>query len=221
MLRAKDTLVSDKMNPRRNYAGQRIRHFVVVELSSRKTFPGGSKQRRWVCRCDCGSMFVATTAELARQRKSCGCMTFTGTHGNTKQDPTETSWNNLINRYVQTARRDGRVWKLSTDAAKALFVENCFYCGCPPANTHNVFITKAGRVHTRNVERARLGEIRYNGLDRIDSSLGYSAENVRTCCSTCNFAKGTMTTAAFEVWLDRISAHRPRWGAIRSESEAS
>jgi hypothetical protein len=35
------------------------------------------------------------------------------------------------------------------------------------------------------------------GLDRIDSSKGYSIENVRPCCKLCNQAKNNLTEVEF------------------------
>lgn len=47
----------------------------------------------------------------------------------------------------------------------------------------------------------------YNGLDRIDSFKTHDLDNVRTCCSTCNYAKLQMTTVEFTQWLTEISAN--------------
>jgi hypothetical protein len=36
-----------------------------------------------------------------------------------------------------------------------------------------------------------------NGVDRIDSSIGYLPENVVPCCGLCNWMKGDQTQAEF------------------------
>ena len=47
--------------------------------------------------------------------------------------------------------------------------------------------------------------IRYNGLDRVDSSDGYSMDNCVPCCIICNRAKGNMTQKEFYMWISKIS----------------
>jgi hypothetical protein len=37
----------------------------------------------------------------------------------------------------------------------------------------------------------------YNGIDRIDSNLGYEINNCIPCCGTCNYMKNTMTPKDF------------------------
>lgn len=44
-----------------------------------------------------------------------------------------------------------------------------------------------------------------NGVDRIDSSLGYLVSNCVPCCSICNRAKGAMPYAEFLEYLLRFS----------------
>jgi hypothetical protein len=43
-----------------------------------------------------------------------------------------------------------------------------------------------------------------NGIDRIDSKLGYVEGNVVSCCKICNSAKGDLTLAEFENWINKM-----------------
>lgn len=65
--------------------------------------------------------------------------------------------------------------------------QNCEYCGKAPST-----------------ER---GKFRYNGLDRIDSSLDHSEDNIVTCCWHCNRAKYTMSVNDFLSHIQRIYLH--------------
>lgn len=62
-----------------------------------------------------------------------------------------------------------------------LIVKNCFYCD----------------------KEAKIGSLRdmiageYNGVDRIDSKIGYYPENCVTCCRTCNMMKNTLDVGSF------------------------
>lgn len=46
--------------------------------------------------------------------------------------------------------------------------------------------------------------MKYSGIDRIDSKGGYTANNVRPCCRTCNTLKNDATEAEFVLKLLRM-----------------
>lgn len=76
------------------------------------------------------------------------------------------------NRYAnarQLALNDGREFTLEFEAYLALVTQACTYCALP--------LDETGR-----------------GLDRIDNSRGYSADNVVPCCGPCNRARGAFFT---------------------------
>lgn len=68
--------------------------------------------------------------------------------------------------------------------------QRCHYCDSPPI----VFYKKL---------KSREG-VTYNGIDRVDSSGGYTLNNVVTCCKFCNFAKSRWSVEEFTAWLDRV-----------------
>ena len=43
-----------------------------------------------------------------------------------------------------------------------------------------------------------------NGIDRLDSNLGYTLENCVPCCKYCNIAKNTMLVDEFLLWVGRV-----------------
>lgn len=58
---------------------------------------------------------------------------------------------------------------------------DCHYCGCKP---NQVAIVNGKRfIH--------------NGIDRIDSTRGYTQDNIVPCCTKCNMAKGSLTKDEF------------------------
>jgi hypothetical protein len=67
--------------------------------------------------------------------------------------------------------------------------QNCFYCCRPPSNGIK---DKSGRVIT------------YSGLDRLDSDIGHTVNNVVPCCKYCNYAKREKTLNEFKDWIIRI-----------------
>lgn len=57
---------------------------------------------------------------------------------------------------------------ISRDFAVQLMAQPCFYCGLPHGH----------------------------GIDRIDSSKGYTEDNVRSCCEKCNYILGDLPDKA-------------------------
>jgi hypothetical protein len=51
--------------------------------------------------------------------------------------------------------------------------------------------------------------IKSAGIDRVDSSKGYTIENSVPCCSTCNFMKLRMSVTDFIHKCNQISAYTP------------
>jgi len=173
-----------------------------------------SKAVQWLCKCSCGNEILISASCLLnkkRPRISCGCKNFTKTHGNQKfEDPKIVSYKALIKRYRMSAKDKTKniSWSLTEDQAIQLFNGNCFYCGSSPISTYNVYKTKAGRFTTQHVDRAKKAEIQYNGIDRIDSSLGYEISNVVSCCTICNFAKNELSLEDFYKWIEKLALNQ-------------
>ncbi len=68
-------------------------------------------------------------------------------------------------------------------------IGTCFYCGLKPQFPH-----------TRN------------GIDRVDSSKGYTEDNCVSCCKFCNYAKNDYTLEIFKDWVIRIYTHLNTFG---------
>ena len=45
-----------------------------------------------------------------------------------------------------------------------------------------------------------------NGLDRVDSSVGYLKSNVTPCCSACNYGKHTMNPIEYIKHCEKVSS---------------
>ncbi len=94
--------------------------------------------------------------------------------------PSEGKLNTPVCRYKHGARTRGLVFCISDDHAKSLFQKPCYYCG---------FLPDDGSL---------------NGIDRVDSLVGYIQENVVPCCKRCNMAKGRWGVVEFLRWIDRM-----------------
>ena len=87
------------------------------------------------------------------------------------------------------AKKRKRRWEITDSQAHFLMQQNCYYCGCKPA---------------QGVNRVAVYGYTYNGLDRIDNNIGYTINNLVACCGTCNKAKGKQTLVEFKEWISRI-----------------
>lgn len=79
------------------------------------------------------------------------------------------------------------------DYAK-IISQNCFYCNDAPRLTTRFSMRKY--VNTEPVFA--------NGIDRIDSSLGYTLDNCIPCCTSCNYAKHQLTQQEFFEKISKI-----------------
>ena len=152
--------------------------------------PSNLKRRgsiKWEALCDCGkTTYVLPQAAIDGKVKSCGCI------------KTQSMIQNGLNQrkhdpIISSARY---VWHQGyTDCDFETFYslsqKDCYYCGRPPSNSQNV------RKKTCSAYQLANGNFIYNGLDRIDSNLGHTIDNVVPCCKRCNQAKNDMTTETF------------------------
>jgi hypothetical protein len=182
--------------------GERYGKLIVVELVGTKLYSSGNsrtKQFTWLCQCDCGNQIVVAGSNLDKDRtRGCGC----GRTGpretlyrlQERMTPGLAAKKSVIKQYRYSAKHRGLEHALTEDELEVLVTSDCHYCGCPPSITRRP--SRSG------------GEFTFNGIDRIDNTLGYVPGNVVTCCITCNRAKHTMSYAEFVAWISRLVAYR-------------
>lgn len=159
--------------------GHRYGSLVVVSKACAK--PG--KGAFWECKCDCGNMVVRQGRSLREGKtKSCGCR-----NGHT---PEIAGFNILLRGLKQKAKERGYSWELTEDEVHSLSKGKCFYCGSEPTQLIRHVKSRANYI--------------YNGLDRIDNSLGYTTNNVVSCCGQCNKAKQIYSQDNFKKWVKRV-----------------
>lgn len=150
----------------------------------------------WRCRCSCGAERVVRLGSL-----SSGVTRSCGQHRTAQTAQGEAGFRRLLGAYRVNAKRREHTFALAEDVFRALVTGNCHYCGQAPSNVSE---HSAGRVTAAT--RAN-STFLYNGIDRLDTARGYEADNVVTCCATCNRAKLAMTYDEFVSWLRRVHRH--------------
>lgn len=132
------------------------------------------KEKKALLRCECGYEGWKFISNLS-SHKSKGCRSCM------LQSPEHRTYLTVL----RTASRRSLSWEISESQWLLLATRDCFYCGSEPGN----MISEYG--------------FKYNGLDRIDSSKGYTLTNVVTSCKICNRSKSDMSQKDFYDWIKR------------------
>lgn len=159
-----------------NLIGRRFDRLVVIngpmEYYDEKSWR--KKQRRWLCKCDCGKEAVYVTNQLNKgSAKSCGCIAKERMVAmNTKNcRPFEWIYNNLL----RCATHNKKEVKLAfEDFLEFTKISKCHYCD------------DEIEWKIRGL-KSKLNNAYY--LDRKDNDKGYTKENCVVCCSLCNLTK--------------------------------
>ena len=160
--------------------GRRFGKLTVIKLIEKAKHRGA----HWLCLCDCGKETVAQGGNLrAGERVSCGCKA--------EDKISETGVSKIFSNYRTGAIRFNRTFNLSREEFKKLILDDCFYCGIKPA-----------QILRRQLSRKL--QLTYNGVDRVDSSIGYEPGNCVTACMYCNRAKSNLPLEEFKDHIKRI-----------------
>ena len=165
-------------------------NLTVIGKSSYK--PGSTNtQAHWNCVCSCGNSRVVAGQAL-REGKSLSC--------HVCYRPVSmivgASINALYSQYRHDAKDRKITFELSPETFRKLIKQDCIYCGIAPFQR----LTLRRVLHPDEV-------LVYNGIDRVNNSLGYRPENCVPCCGVCNVAKRAMTRDQFLAWIKRVYEH--------------
>lgn len=179
----KCTLVHDSKNLI-DETGKIYGKLTVIKRDRIKLYGKDRKRiQAWICECECGSVVSVLGASLrSGATKSCGCMITA-----TEQSVCHT----LYLRTKRGADIRGYSWNITEDFFNEVISKNCAYCGKPPK--------KIGGEYKK--------DFFYNGLDRVNNSIGYEPENVVPCCIKCNRAKSVYSIDDFREWVVTIYNH--------------
>ncbi|MGO8948479.1 MAG: hypothetical protein ACLQUY_12625 [Ktedonobacterales bacterium] len=181
------------------HTGERYGRLTVIEYAG-KEFKRGSWYRAWRCLCDCGQSITVLWPDLKDgSTRSCGCLQsenralYGGAAGANRLPTGASAFRQLLILYRKSARERGYAFDLNEDEFRSIIEQPCYYCSALPSRTF------PGVKGTN-------GEYVCNGIDRIDSTIGYVKGNVRPSCWICNRAKADMPEADFLAWVARIAS---------------
>jgi hypothetical protein len=137
----------------------------------------------YTCLCmKCNKQKDVYVGNLKRQKSlSCGC--------ERGRKPLGVAPLNVVYQYYkQGAKRRRLDFFLSKEHFEKLIMSECFYCGL--------------RLSMESKYKCR-EPYRYNGVDRIDSNIGYTIENSVSCCKACNVSKSSLS---YDRFLKKLAA---------------
>jgi len=151
----------------------------------------------WKCKCKCGNVgYVRTHTLQSGQSKSCGCYM----KEQLSQRQTLTDYigpkREIYRNYNRASNKRNYEFLLTEEQFFELIEQPCFYCG----------IEKSMVFYRQNY--------RYNGVDRVDNSIGYTINNTVSCCKNCNNSKSTLSQQEWFNWLKQVYTYQKAQGTF-------
>lgn len=182
--------------------GTQIDKLTIVDYNFDKCY--------YTFRCECGSTFIGTTSTIKQKTEqflelgTAGCKLCVNKVRRTNL-PKVKYYRAILNDYKRNAYDRNYSFDLTDEECINLFESPCHYCG------------------TLNSNSAKVGKliINYNGIDRMNNSLGYTPTNVVSCCKQCNYAKNKYDYNEFIEHIEKIYKHLQRSGRHAVESSDS
>lgn len=154
---------------------------LIVINKIKKAITDNSRGAKWNCLCKCGVYTLCSGSQLrAGQRISCGCKA--------EARIIETGINRIFGSYKRKAKEWNQEFAITKEFLANKIFQNCSYCGRSPSK-------ELKRLKTKKIQ------IKYNGIDRIDPTLGYTPDNCNTACFHCNISKLDLT---LDEWKNHI-----------------
>jgi len=155
--------------------GEKFGRWIVLSFDHHHWDSKGRDQGIWwKCRCECGTEKAVRGSSLKNKTsQSCGCLLKDVQRKRLQLPKGIAAFNALYSKYKKRASERGLLFRLDKEQFRILTQQSCFYCGDTP----------------NQIIKVKTSHFRYNGIDRIDNSIGYLEENVVPCCGLCNRMK--------------------------------
>jgi len=161
-------------------------------LTARKPANVKNKKTYWLCECSCGQFRNIDSWSLRKGKvKSCGCRKNELNSKSSRLPDGEAQLRLAFHYYKKSANDRGLVFDLTKDQFSDLIYNKCYYCGEEP---NEYMYGRKELISSKPI----------NGVDRVDSSFGYLANNVVSCCSICNRMKWDLGHQQFLNHIEKI-----------------
>lgn len=220
----------------KDFTGQQFGKLTVIKWAGWYTTPStGGHLSVWLCQCECGKQVNVRGSHLRDGNTiSCGC--YRDKRPFKDLTGLEFGWLKVL-RHVGFNNGRNTIWRCLCICGKEVEISGrglvhgrSASCGCAKANEapRSVLIRyKKCKAVAQNRslcfeltidDVARLTNAichycgcipgAHNGIDRLDSSTGYTPSNCVPCCWICNRAKGgDLTPEQFREWIRQAYLH--------------
>lgn len=196
--------------------GKKYGKLTVIDFSHTTTIQQKDRLRvkYWFnCNCDCGNTTLVTKTCLVSKiggTRSCGCSKINGWKISAakqkgiarpfmqKPDGISIVHSSYLAYKAGSLKRE-IPFILPEEEFTTLTTRNCHYCNSEPK-----IFKKSDSFTTRKM----------NGIDRINSSLGYTIDNCVPCCKICNYMKQELSEVEFYEHMEKILTHRAKRKAL-------
>ena len=188
------TYKTGKDNPSfQDITGQKFGKLTAVNFVERDTLRGVAEWQ-WQCKCECGQTTHVRKSNLTALRiTKCKFCSAKETAVAKTLPNNKALINRILRSYKKGAAEREFEFSLSLGRFKELIKQDCFYCGEKPR-----FMTGDMRYVAEGDKFER------NGIDRVNSKLGYIEDNVVSCCTSCNVAKLDKSKEEFVAWVKTL-----------------
>jgi hypothetical protein len=184
------------MNTLIDLTGKRFGKLLVTGLSHKKTRKNGASVYYWSCKCNCGATKSVVGYSLTSDKtKSCGCLNKQVGRNHPTWKGYEDISASFFRQIKWSARSRGIKFDLKVKDIWNLFIKQnkkCALSGLPLSFPKYALDTD------------------YNiSLDRIDSSEGYTPDNVQWVDKRINFMKITLKQEEFVKMCNLVAKNHP------------
>lgn len=179
---------------------KKINRLTIISKPFKKKLKNSKSIRQdyWVkCKCECGTIKDIRKRDVLNSRIiSCGCAQKEKMKTIHKISTVYTGQESAKRVAFQSYKSSAKSRKLSFNITLKEFLnitcKKCYYCGDMPSN-----IAKS--------QNQLQGKYIYNGIDRIDNTVGYESTNMVPCCKRCNLMKRTNSFTDFIEHCKKIA----------------
>jgi len=145
--------------------------------------------------CTCGNTRAVKAAALVNGKIK-RCVLCPSAPGTARVDEMKALFKQFLKQAkVKNLHKFGPTTPFTYEQWEALVLGICAYCGQPPYEPRAVPVGNAA---------PQISRMLLNGIDRVDSSLGYAVENCVSCCKTCNRMKMALPLSSFQEHIKKI-----------------
>lgn len=193
--------------------GDKFGKFTSIEKLKYET-PMGNFEWRWKCTDDSGNIFYKRPRALYEELEKIKKIEEKVKNGAYYESIGMNQLGvrkSIFREYIRNAANRDIPMNLTFEQFNTLINQNCYYCGAEPS-VHKTSEVKANKLEPM---------LKHNGIDRLNSSIGYELDNCVPCCYICNRAKAQLDDQSFLNHITKIYNYRIKESSTTISKEST